>query len=414
MVLAPPRGSVAVRSRYPDAAMEHTRHESAPVTPPEESARPGRGVRRLLAAVLVLAAVAARVGIGTIGLNHDVLSWVVVSGVVERGENVYAATDRYNYGPVWSWVVFDLARLAEGSGDPGQAFPVLLSLFLALVDVAIAGLLWRRCGGLTAAFFLLNPVSILVTGFGRQFGNLAVLAGLAAATALEQDGAGVGSTARAWGASALLGLSLAVKHLLFAFPAWLAVRRGPLRRRLVLLLAPPTLFLLAFVPYWGEGHAGIVRNVLLYRSFSNAPLWHLIVPRPLAPALTPMVFFIAALAGFGLAARRLPPMRSLLLYTAVLVAFSPALANQYLAIPIAFCAVWRNPLTLLYSALATVYLAAGLNLAGLQRVVDPATVGYALQTAVLAAAAVWALWGEPLGRGGRQAAATLAHRLGAP
>jgi hypothetical protein len=88
----------------------------------------------------------------------------------------------------------------------------------------------------------------------------------------------------------------------------------------------------------------------------------------------------------------MPPVRSVLLYTATLVAFSPAVANQYLAIPIAFCAVYRNAFSLLYMALASVYLTAGLKLWGLDRWVPLNLIGYPMQCSLLAMAIVWVLW----------------------
>jgi hypothetical protein len=37
-------------------------------------------------------------------------------------------------------------------------------------------------------------------------------------------------------------------------------------------------FAAGFVPFLANGHAGIVKNVLQYHSFNNAPFWHVFLP----------------------------------------------------------------------------------------------------------------------------------------
>src|SRR6185369_1491861 len=99
---------------------------------------------------------------------------------------------------------------------------------LTLGDVAIWAVLRGRHGSRVAALFFLNPVSILITGLHGQFDNLAVLAALLAMLVMGEHEAGRTAAAPGRGrwlcGLALIGLSLCVKHLLFVFPAWLALK----------------------------------------------------------------------------------------------------------------------------------------------------------------------------------------------
>jgi hypothetical protein len=340
-------------------------------------------------AALVLG-VAARCAVATLGHNYDMLSYTVVAKVLEDGANVYAATSRYNYAPPWSYVVHRLAVIASGFDHAFAVFKWELTILLTLVDIGIAAWLYERFGRRAAILFFLNPISIVISGYHRQFDNIAILLGLLAAGLAERHA----ERHRATVASAVLGLSLAVKHVLFAFPFWLAVKEKSLRERLVVLVLPVALFAATFLPFLSGGRAGIIRNVLLYRGFANAPLWRLALPSSFLAVVSPTLLFLAVLGGLGLWLRRRDPVESLLLYLAALVAFSPTVANQSLAIPAATVAVFPNPLFAAFVAVASLHLLVdhqGLDLAAVQRVVPPELVGYTTQMVLLLAGLVWLL-----------------------
>lgn len=96
--------------------------------------------------------------------NFDLQSYGIVSAIVSNGGNVYAQTNRYNYSPLWSFVVTALA----GS-------PTLIRMFLSIVDVGNALLIGKLYGTKVGAFYALNPVSIFIVGYGGQFETLAAL-----------------------------------------------------------------------------------------------------------------------------------------------------------------------------------------------------------------------------------------------
>ena len=65
-------------------------------------------------------AVLARVGLSQVGLNFDFESYEIVADIVRQGKTVYAETGRYNYGPLWFYVLAGLKALS------GEGFRVAL------------------------------------------------------------------------------------------------------------------------------------------------------------------------------------------------------------------------------------------------------------------------------------------------
>lgn len=276
--------------------------------------------------VLVLAiGVALRFWVSTLGSNFDLESYGIVADIADRGGNVYAETDRYNYGPVWFYLLGLLSDLSGLFPDPAGAFRPLLIGLLTLADTGIWAVLHRRYGRIAGFLFFLNPVSIIITGYHNRFDNLAILLGLLAILVY------VGS---AIPGLLLLGVSLTVKHVFLVFPLWLAIKEKGLKRKAAAALVPPAVLFLSFVPFLGEGRSGIVSNVVLYRGHDNAPFWHGVLPAQLQPLISPFVLVAVALLVLAFVWRHNEPLDLALLYLVGMVAFAPSIANQYLAIAI--------------------------------------------------------------------------------
>jgi len=316
----------------------------------------------LLELVLVGVGVVLRLVVSARGHNYDVDSYLIVDDIQSHGGNVYADTPRYNYGPAWFLVLRVIGVL---SGHDHATFRLLLVMFLIGVDLAIWWFLRRRFGRIPALLFFLSPVQIIICGYHNQFDSLAVLVGLLAVAQLDRPNV---TTRRLILGASLLGASLVVKHLLFALPLWLALHQKTLRRRLLVLALPVVLFAASFAPFLARGGArGVVDHVLLYSSFKNDPLWHVLSFGGLPVALaTPL--FLAVLVGCGVLLRRSCPTEMLLAYLLVLVAFSPSMTNQYLAIVSVPIAVWWRPIFGAFTGLGAFFLLAhgdGLHLSRL-------------------------------------------------
>ena len=318
-----------------------------------------------LPVLVLLIGMAARLWVATLGHNYDLDSWSIVADITWHGGNVYAETDRYEYGPVWFNILHGLGVLARHNP---QAFRYLVAGFLSLVDAGIYFFLRRRFGEGVGALFFLNPVSIIISGYHNQFDNLAVLLGLLAIPLIGDDFDQPVGRRRFWGL-VVLGSSLATKHLLFAFPFWLAVKQKGLLQKLIVLAVPVLVFGLGFLPYWPAGREGIIHHVFLYRSeLARDYFYQYLVPPILQMGFNGQAVWAGCLFIGAFLFRTKNSLESLLYYTAVLVATSPAIVNQYLAIPMAFVVTHLNVFTVLYVVVLTLHLLVdpnGLHLAGL-------------------------------------------------
>ena len=333
----------------------------------------------VLALVLVLG-VAGRFVVATRGYNFDMESWKISADIRVRGGNVYAETYRHPYGPVWFLIVEVINRVALRFPDPFAVFRYSIVAFLTLVDILIAVILLRRFGGVAAVAFFLNPISVIITGYHSQIDNLALLLGFTGALlyASEARTASGISKSRIAGL-VLLGVSLATKHVLFLFPLWLAFKDQSIKSRLLVLVLPPAIFLLSFVPFWSPE---VIPHVFLYRSWNNAPFWKGLIPPVitsyLASVITPFAFFIMALVGLGWLTRKQKPFESLLIYTVAIVVFASAVANQYLVIPVPAIAAFPNWPYALYVFVSTLHLIAdadGLHSGKLQQILPHQMLG---------------------------------------
>ncbi|HYN81586.1 MAG TPA: glycosyltransferase family 87 protein [Gemmatimonadaceae bacterium] len=319
-----------------------------------------RSVGGTTVGLLVLTSIVVRVLLAGPDYNHDFTSYRIVASIMERGGNVYAETDRYNYGPIWFWVLHLLDATAQRFADPTMAFRLAVASFLSLVDIGLFAVIYYNFGRLPAMAALLNPVAILISGYHGQFDNLAVLLAMLAVLVYDSDQRESphpsNITKRRLAAYCLLGLSLMVKHVFFAFPVWLALRERRWGPRAWAIGVPIAVFLMGFLPYWRSGGAGIVANVFLYTSRHNAPLWNTILPSVIRSLVSPLEFFLGAVLLAGYLTRRWQTMDALLIYSLVLVAFSPAMTNQYLAIVVPAIAVFSNIPFVVYTVATTVLL----------------------------------------------------------
>jgi len=273
--------------------------------------------------------------------TFDAISYAIVGDAVSSGHDVYSATSRYNYSPVWSFVLAAFWRLAGGEL---VRFIVFIGLMLNAADAVVAWLLLRiarsdpRVGGNAARrmalLFLSNPVSVIVTCYLRQFDGLAILFLLVAVAAASRE-----TTRGRWTASLSLAASLLVKHVTALHPLVFARRRrGGLPVSLSVL--PYAVFALSFVPYLASFRA-IRDNVFLYGTGLMGPRGQR--PGGLQTFLVGgggnRYLFLAVFAAVVGAAlhlgRRLPLPRACLLLSVAVLAGAPGFAAQYLVWPIA-------------------------------------------------------------------------------
>jgi hypothetical protein len=266
---------------------------------------------------------------------------------------------------------------------------------LTWADVGIALVLKRLYGAGAATLFFLSPVSIIITGYHNQFDNIAVLLMLLASYSYER----LEGRHRDIAFLVFFSLSLIMKHIFAFYFFWIIFsERLSKRQKVLYVLVPLAAFVLSFVFYCGVDAAawhGVITNVVSYRSENNAPLlgpfFHVIG----IPERFYVVVFVAIIAFFGRVFRKSSSVESVLNYTMCMVAFSSAIANQYLAIPLAALSVLSWKLSLAYDATGLVFLMGngnGLHMGSIQRLLSSTSTNvvlwYATECWILFAAIV--------------------------
>ena len=302
-----------------------------------------------------LAGLLARLWASRFPYNYDFTAYVAVSDTVLGGGNPYE-TGKHNYGPIWFLIHSTIRRFLE---EP-DAFRLGLALLFALVDIAIALLLMRRGYLAGAALFLLAPVGIAISGQHGQFDNIAIALALAAALAFRRGGSEIRIGSSDLLSVMLLGLSLSTKHDFLVLPLWFALMQGSWLRRATYAVVPYAIFGLSLLPYWVINSAPVRDYVLSYRSNPNAPAYYLLLPDEIVWGWVNRgfiaVIFLLLMFALGWYYRRLPAFEVTLIYGITLVVFSPAIVDQYFAIPMPGIAAFLNLGFLAWMVFVSIYL----------------------------------------------------------
>lgn len=314
---------------------------------------------------------ALRLVLAAYGHTYDVDSWNLVSDLVLAGQNVYAGTERYNYGPFWFLFLGGIKQITLWlPWSHPEYFHLLLTAVLSAVDAWIAFYLYRIFDAKSAAVYFLSPVALLVSGFSCQFYNIGIVLAFIAWQRIqkEQDWK---DWRRILGAAVLFGISLSIKHVLIFFPVWILMLRhhGRFLQRLAFGAVSVAVFFLTFVPWLFDpaSRQGILQHVFLYSPIPFGALLpelaNLFIPKALIDILfggIPVfsgvkIFWIVGILASGYWFTRYSPKNSFYFYLGSLVAFSCVMVDEYLFIPLVLCAVYRgSKLLWVYHAMAVV------------------------------------------------------------
>ncbi len=276
--------------------------------------------------------------------NYDVESYGLVARTVLSGQNVYASAiaHRYNYAPVWAYIVSALALISQWSG---LSLHFIIGSFMTGVDCMNAALLNRIGGRRAALAYLLNPVAILIIGAHVQFDALAITP-LLFAVYLRKPKA-------SW---ALGVVSLLIKQITL-FAVWmLYIYEG--KKRAVLWVALAGLAVgLTFIPFLPEGFAGIRDHVVFYRSIPGRYGFGF-----LPPIVSKLIFFGVMIALPFLAKRaRLSLEHAITVSFIAFMALTPGFGEQYLIMPIIWASIFRGPWYWVYTVCASLFLLSSPN-----------------------------------------------------
>lgn len=293
--------------------------------------------------------------------NHtfDFESYCIVGDLVGHMQNVYANTTRYNYGPIFFGVLGLLYKISFFiQRNQEWTYRVLVVSVLTLADLGIAFFIADRKDIKHSLMFFLNPVSIIITGFHNQFDNIAILLALCSLYFYNEDDKFVKKDVLF---ILFMSLSLMTKHILFLIPVFILVKKDlPIKKKLLYAIVPPAVFLVSFIPFAlssREAFNGILNNVFLYRSSNNAPLLHYFYELINFSKNLQLYVFVILMCITGFIVRKSEFDYCLMIYLISVVAFSSAIANQYLVIPLAaLCMLELDMWNYIYSITMTVFL----------------------------------------------------------
>ena len=116
--------------------------------------------------IIAVVGLVIRLGVAaTFPSNFDLQSYAIVVDIAHDGGNVYSSTPRYNYTPIWLWLLLGL-----------DVLHISPRIFLSFVDLLTGALIYlvaeqyRSGSGLKAfTFYWLNPSVILIVSYLGQF-----------------------------------------------------------------------------------------------------------------------------------------------------------------------------------------------------------------------------------------------------
>ena len=284
--------------------------------------------------------------------NYDMVSWQLTAERALHGLDPYSGNSRYNYSPLWFWILGGLRYLNEFI--PPVSFHFIVCSFLTKIDLAtffILAYLHRSKGIpalMPALFFYFNPISYLLTGYQGQFESLAILAVVLGLTFF-------GANAKRRGAWLFWGfctLGTALKQIVF-FQTLVALNAGfkSAKTRFLLFGVTAAVFFALLAVYWNVGKEDIVSHVLLYSSYrlpygiSTLFEWRGL-----------KWLFVGGLVVFPFFIRKYPVERQLLLMMLFFLVFTTGVGVQYFILPVALGALRPSKGFYLYTLVTTLFL----------------------------------------------------------
>lgn len=305
-------------------------------------------VASLLVSVLVKLMIAA-VFYG----NTDMIYWEQHVRLLKEGGSLYVSGRAiYPYTPLWAWIIFGVDHIAVLFH---LSFFFAERVLIIVADVVMATLLYtilkRRAGGERAAltntaYFALNPVSVLISGYHGQFDNI-VFSFVLLIILLESR-----RVMSPWLNYVLLGLANALKQVIAVVLPFFFFAAKNLKQRLLLVVTVVAAFIAPFVYDLLRTPRQVLDNITAYNSWYNYGYVRLITDLLKLVGLSTEAVFVGAVflelgkyLLFGALAlylarraRRLTTTQGITISILFFYAFTPAFAWQYLMwiIPFAF------------------------------------------------------------------------------
>ncbi|NQW43753.1 MAG: hypothetical protein HQ463_10010 [Bacteroidetes bacterium] len=304
-----------------------------------------------------------RLWLASLGGNYDLESYNIVADIILDGRSVYGNTYRYNYGPVWAYILAGCKFVALNFNDSGKVFHYLIVCILFIAEFYIGYQLSKKYKNpLLFLLFIFNPIGIIIAGYHSQFDILAIAVALASSIQLSKN--------NILKAAILLGLSLMIKHIMVFYAFYIIFDKSiSLKNKAIFTFLPVGIFLISFVPFLKDLEA-IKENVFGYKFGFNAGIYsqilHFIFPeRILNTALFKwlpvfkdwMFLWFFTMVTLGYLTNKYIKKYTFEMYSLVLVFTSVSFSEQYLYIPVlALVVFYKYYAAWVYTFLATFFL----------------------------------------------------------
>ncbi len=303
----------------------------------------------IIGIVAIIIGIYLRFFVKNIFYNYDYISYKIVGNIMIHGGNLYKETTRYNYSPLWAYILGIFMYISELLRNI-NIFRDLICLTLSLADIGLSYIIYIKKNIYYAIFFLLNPISIVITGGHNQFDNIAILIALISGFIYESSKNPVHKHRKII-SYIMLGISLSIKHIFFIFPVWIFFMEKTLKEKIEGLFIPYIIFLLSFSQYIFFYHdlKYIKANVFEYRSFIQNSIYYRLLPHSMIGYIHPFILYVFILVVLGLYMKnKYSFFDSLIYYSIAVTLFASGLSIQQVIIPLPAIFIMFNTTYLLY------------------------------------------------------------------
>jgi hypothetical protein len=226
--------------------------------------------------------------------------------------------------------------IGQFTSPNSPAFRATVITILAIADLALAWFITSHVSRGLGWLFLLNPLSMVISGFHLQFDNVALAMGAGAVglALRSRDPKRFGQT---FVSQMSLAVSLCTKHVLLLHPVWSVFRRMPMKLR-IYALSPVVMFAASFGPWLttADGRSGVLRHVVLYQGGRELPILGIVgewieEQRPLIGFVVGAGCVLALLA-VGWMVRDRDTVTVFFVYLLAAFGLSPGSSNQQLVV----------------------------------------------------------------------------------
>ena len=295
-----------------------------------------------------------RIWVTQFGSNFDFAMWEGNLELFKKDISIYEFGN-YAYSTPWIYILFLLDSISlpliENTNfvqnTPGEFYRIKIVLFLCIIDILIFYLLYKNYSLKIGLLFFLNPIIIIITGHHNQFSQFAILFGFLSVLLYEDKELKY----RLFISAALLGVSIAIKHILIFFPIWWAFKEKKLINKILIISIPYTIFVLSFLPFLINDLTFIIDKLCCFGKRTDGPFWGMFGSKIIHMYLDLQTLYSLILLGLGIIFVEKKLRESFYFYLMALVIFSSMMYTQYLAIPVIAIAVYWNWKYLIYTTL---------------------------------------------------------------